>query len=114
LTLSTVTPRERTEQQEEKRTMPEDERFRHVQVYCPECRRMISPGEYTMCPYFEAAELDVTDTEQVFKQLFTCHVKCGTKVEYHYYKNGERVTTTVDPVENESMLLEILKRVVDH
>ena len=63
---------------------------------------------------FGTIELDVTDAEQVFKQLFTCHVKCGTKVEYHYYKDGDRVTTTIDPVENEGMLLEILKRVVDH
>jgi hypothetical protein len=99
---------------EERVIMPEGSRFKHVQVYCPECKKMISPGEYTMCPYFEVAEMDVTDAEQVFQQLFTCHVKCGTKIEYHYYKDGERVTTTVDPVENEGMLLEILKRVAKH
>ncbi len=67
-----------------------------------------------MCPYFEGGELDVSDEERAFKQLFTCHVKCGTKIEYHYYKDGERVTRSIDPVENESMLLEILKRVVEH
>ena len=94
--------------------MPEGGGFKHIQVYCPECKKMISPGEYEMCPYFEVAELDVSDAEQVFKQLFTCHVKCGTKIEYHYYKDGKRVTTTIDPVENEGMLKEILKRVAEH
>ena len=94
--------------------MPEGGKFKHVQVFCPECQKMISPGEYAMCPYFEGGELDLSDAEQIFKQLFTCHVKCGTKIEYHYYKEGERVTTTIDPVENESMLLEILKKVANH
>jgi hypothetical protein len=91
--------------------MPEPGRFKHLQVYCPECRRMISPGEYAMCPYFEGGELDLSDAERVFNQLFTCHVKCGTRIEYYYYKDGERVTKTIDPVENESMLMEILKRI---
>lgn len=64
-----------------------------------------------MCPYFEGGELDLSDAERVFNQLFTCHVKCGTRIEYYYYKDGERVTKTIDPVENESMLMEILKRI---
>jgi len=92
--------------------MPDGDRFKHIQVFCPECQKMISPGEYTMCPYFEGSELDPEDAEEVFNQLFRCHVKCGTKIEYHYYKDGERVTTTIDPVENEEMLKEILKRVI--
>jgi len=92
--------------------MPEQERFRHIQVYCPECMKMISPGEYEMCPYFEGGDQNLDDAERVFKQLFACHVKCGTKIEYHYYKDGKRVSTTVDPVENEGMLMEILRRVV--
>ena len=75
---------------------------------------MIWPGEYTMCRYFEGGEIDLSDAEEVFKQLFTCHVKCGTKIEYHYYKDGERVTSTVDPVENQELLMEILKRVANH
>ena len=86
----------------------------HIQVFCPECQKMISPGEYAMCPYFEGGELDISDAEQVFKQLFTCHVKCGTKIEYHYYKDGKRVTQTLNPVEDESMLIEILKKVANH
>jgi hypothetical protein len=100
--------------QKEKRIMPENGKFRHIQVFCPECQRMISPGEYSMCPYFEGQELDLSDSEQAFQQLFTCHVKCGTKIEYNYYKDGALVTTTVDPVENEGMLLEILRRVAKH
>lgn len=94
--------------------MPSGDRFKHIQVYCPECKRMISPGEYEMCPYYEGGALDLSNEEEVFKQLFLCHVKCGTKIEYHYYKDGERVTTTIDPVENETALAEILKRVMDH
>ena len=93
--------------------MPESERFKHIQVYCPECQKMISPGEYSLCPYFEGGESDLSEEERAFRQLFNCHVKCGTKVEYHYYKDGKRVTTTVDPVENEGMLMEILKRVIN-
>jgi hypothetical protein len=93
--------------------MPESDKFKHIQVYCPECQRMISPGEYSLCPYFEGGESDLSEEERVFKQLFNCHVKCGTKIEYHYYKDGKRVTTTVDPVENEGMLMEILKRVIN-
>jgi hypothetical protein len=94
--------------------MPSEGKFKHIQVYCPECQKMISPGEYAMCPYFEGGDLDMTDAEQVFQQLFTCHVKCGTKIQYHYYRDGERVTTTMDPVENEEMLRAILKKVLDH
>ena len=94
--------------------MPESRGFRHIQVYCPECQRMISPGEYALCPYFEGGTSELSEVEQVFRQLFNCHVKCGTKVEYHYYKDGKRVTTTVDPVENEGMLMDILRRAVDH
>jgi len=89
-------------------------KFRHIQVYCPECRKMISPGEYALCPYFEGGAGALDQAEDVFRQLFNCHVKCGTKIEYHYYKDGKRVTTTVDPVENEGMLMEILRRVVEH
>ncbi len=94
--------------------MPSEGKFKHVQVYCPECQKMISPGEYAMCPYFESASLDVDDADQVFQQLFTCHVKCGTKIQYHYYRDGERVTTTMDPVENEEMLKEIIRKVLNH
>ncbi len=89
-------------------------KFKHVQVFCPECQRMIAPGEYTMCPYFEGGALDLSDAEAVFKQLFTCHVKCGTKIEYHYYKDGERVSTTLEPVANEDMLKKILERILKH
>jgi len=91
--------------------MPESGKMKHIQVYCPECKQMISPGEYAMCPFFEGGALDITDAEKVYQQLFTCHVKCGTKIEYHYYKDGKRISTTVDPVENEGTLMEILKRV---
>ena len=45
--------------------MPESGRFKHVQVFCPECQKMISPGEYAMCPYFEGGELDVSDEDAV-------------------------------------------------
>ena len=94
--------------------MPEGGRFKHVQVFCPECQKMISPGEYAMCPYFEGGALDLSDAEAVFKQLFTCHVKCGTKIAYYYYKDGERVTTTIQPVENEYMLRKIVEKVMEH
>jgi hypothetical protein len=59
--------------------MPEGGKFKHIQVFCPECQKMISPGEYAMCPYFEGGELDISDAEQ-----------------------------------NESMLIEILKKVANH
>lgn len=106
--------RPRHELREENNEMPEGGKFKHVQVFCPECQKMISPGEYTMCPYYEGGSVDLNDVDAVFKQLFTCHVKCGTKVEYHYYRDGERVTTTVNPVENESMLMEILRKISQH
>lgn len=79
-----------------------------IQVYCPELQAMISPGEWTMCPYFEGKKLDMSDTEDVINQVFKCHVQCGCRVEYQYYEGDKLVTKTQDSIEDYDMLKKII------
>jgi len=82
-----------------------------IQVYCPECQEMISPGEWTACPYFEGEKLDVTDTEDAMKQIFRCHVQCDCKIEYSYYEGDKLVSKVEDAIEDPESLRRILSLV---
>ena len=82
-----------------------------IQVYCPECQEMISPGEWTACPYFDGKKLDVTDTEDAMKQIFRCHVQCDCKIEYSYYDGDNLVTKVEDAIEDPESLRHILSLV---
>ena len=89
----------------EKKTKP------FIQVYCPECQEMISPGEWTACPYFEGEKLDISDTEDAMKQIFRCHVQCDCKIEYSYYEGEQLVTKVEDAIEDPESLRRILSLV---
>lgn len=82
-----------------------------IQVYCPECREMIRPGEWTACPYFEGKKLDISDTEDALKQIFRCHVQCDCKIEYSYYEGDRLVTKVEDTIEDQESLRNILQLV---
>lgn len=82
-----------------------------IQVYCPECQEMISPGEWTACPYFEGKKLDVADTEDAIKQIFRCHVQCDCKIEYSYYEGDILITKVEDAIEDPESLRRILSLV---
>jgi CheY-like chemotaxis protein len=82
-----------------------------IQVYCPELQDMISPGEWTACPFFEGKKLDITDDEDVLQQIFRCHVQCGCKIEYQYYEGDELVAKVEDSVEDKDSLRKILQKV---
>jgi len=82
-----------------------------IQVYCPECQEMISPGEWTACPYFEGEKLDISDTEDAMKQIFRCHVQCDCKIEYSYYDGDKLVTKVEDAIEDPASLRRILSLV---
>ncbi len=82
-----------------------------IQVYCPECQEMISPGEWTACPYFEGEKLDISETEDAMKQIFRCHVQCDCKIEYSYYDGEELVTKVEDAIEDPESLRRILSLV---
>lgn len=82
-----------------------------IQVYCPECQEMISPGEWTACPYFEGEKLDISDTEDAMKQIFRCHVQCDCKIEYSYYDGDKLVTKVEDAIEDPESLRRILSLV---
>lgn len=82
-----------------------------IQVYCPECQEMISPGEWTACPYFEGEKLDVSNTEDAIKQIFRCHVQCDCKIEYSYYEGDRLVTKVEDTIEDPESLRRILSLV---
>jgi CheY-like chemotaxis protein len=82
-----------------------------IQVYCPECQEMISPGEWTACPYFEGEKLDIEDTEDAMKQIFRCHVQCDCKIEYSYYEGDQLVTKVEDAIEDPESLRRILSLV---
>jgi CheY-like chemotaxis protein len=82
-----------------------------IQVYCPECQEMISPGEWTACPYFEGEKLDISDTEDAMKQIFRCHVQCDCKIEYSYYEGDDLVTKVEDAIEDPESLRRILSLV---
>lgn len=83
-----------------------------IQVYCPECQEMISPGEWTACPYFEGKKLDITHTEDAMKQIFRCHVQCDCKIEYSYYDGNNLVTKVEDAIEDQESLRRILAKVM--
>ena len=82
-----------------------------IQVYCPECQEMISPGEWTACPYFEGEKLDIADTEDAMKQIFRCHVQCDCKIEYSFYEGDQLVTKVEDAIEDPESLRRILSLV---
>lgn len=82
-----------------------------IQVYCPECQEMISPGEWTACPYFEGEKLDISETEDAMKQIFRCHVQCDCKIEYSYYDGDELVTKVEETIEDPESLRRILSLV---
>jgi CheY-like chemotaxis protein len=79
-----------------------------IQVYCPECQEMISPGEWTACPYFEGKKLDISATEDALKQIFRCHVQCDCKIEYRYYEGDQLITKVEDAIEDQDSLRNIL------
>lgn len=83
-----------------------------IQVYCPECQEMIRPGEWTACPYFVGEKLDVSDTEDIMKQVFRCHVNCDCKIEYSYFDGDKLVTKVEDTVEDPEGLRQILSKVI--
>jgi CheY-like chemotaxis protein len=94
------------------RKIMEKKKAPFIQVYCPELMAMITPGEWTDCPYFRGKKLDISDTEEALKQIFRCHVQCGTKVEYRYY-DGDRLVEKVDEfVEDPQSLRKILALVM--
>ncbi len=82
-----------------------------IQVYCPELQEMISPGEWTACPYFEGKKLEITENEDVMQQIFRCHVQCGCKIEYQYYEGEKLVSKVEDSIEDQESLRKILKLV---
>jgi len=69
---------------------------------------MITPGEWTGCPYFRGQKLDVSDTEEALKQIFRCHVQCDTKVQYQYFEDGRLVEKVEESVEDQDGLRRIL------
>lgn len=80
-----------------------------LKVYCPELMKMIGPGEFSWCPYYQAEQLSIDDHEDVLKQVFRCHVKCGCTIHYQYYEAGELKTKILDVVENEDRLRDLIK-----
>ncbi|MGA1863654.1 MAG: hypothetical protein ACMUHX_01195, partial [bacterium] len=89
--------------------MSEKSKGSKLTVYCPELMKMIGPGEFSWCPYYQAEKLSVEDDEGVLKQVFRCHVKCGCTIHYQYYEGGELKTKTIDVIENEDRLRELIK-----
>lgn len=82
-----------------------------IQVYCPELQEMISPGEWTDCPYFVGKKLEISESEDVMQQIFRCHVQCGCRIEYQYYEGEKLVTKVEDSIEDQESLRTILKLV---
>jgi len=88
-----------------------DESAPFVQVYCPECKELIRPGEWTLCPYFDGGKLDFSSAEDALKQVFRCHVQCGCEIQYRYYEGDKLVTNTEKVIEDETQLQKILSLV---
>ena len=82
-----------------------------IQVYCPELQTMIKPGEWTSCPFFLGEKLDLSEKEDLIKQIFRCHVKCDCKVEYQYYEGDKLVSKIEDSIEDQDSLRHILSLV---
>jgi len=84
-----------------------------IQVYCPECKEFIKPGEWTMCPYFDGKKLNFSKKNEALKQIFRCHVQCGCEIQYRYYEGGKLVTKTQKVIEDEDTLNEIVSLVAE-
>jgi len=84
----------------------------YIRVYCPELMAMISPGEWTDCPYFRGQKLDMSKTEEALKQIFRCHVQCDSKIQYQYYDDGKLVERVEESVEDQDSLRRILSLVM--
>jgi len=82
-----------------------------IQVYCPELKQMIKPGEWTLCPYFNGQKLDLSKTEDALKQIFRCHVQCGCAIHYQYYEAGKLVTKTEEVIKDQDSLRRIISLV---
>ncbi len=82
-----------------------------IQVYCPECKEFISPGEWTMCPYFDGKELDFSNRDEALKQIFRCHVQCGCEIHYRYYDGDKLITRSKKVIEDEDTLRKIISLV---
>ena len=83
-----------------------------IQVYCPELREMINPGEWTACPFFEGKKRGINNEEDALKQIFRCHVQCGCKIEYQFYDGNKLVSKVEDSIEDQDSLRQILKLVM--
>jgi CheY-like chemotaxis protein len=83
-----------------------------IQVYCPEQKAFITPLEIGICPYYQAEPLDFQSAEDIIKQLFRCHVKCGCQIQYRYYEGNKLVTRSLDIVGDEGRLRTIIGSVL--
>ena len=83
-----------------------------IQVYCPELKEMIYPGEWTACPFFEGKKLEFDDEEDALKQIFRCHVQCGCKIEYQFYDGNKLISKVEDSIEDQNSLRRILRLVM--
>ena len=81
-----------------------EESIPFIQVYCPELKEMIRPGESPVCPFFGGKKLDISKTEDAVKQIFRCHVQCGCSIEYQYYEGGKLVKKVEDTIEDQDTL----------
>jgi len=82
-----------------------------IQVYCPELKQMIRPGEWTLCPYFTGQKLDLSRTEDALKQIFRCHVQCGCAIHYQFYEEGKLVTKAEKIIKDQESLRRIISLV---
>jgi CheY-like chemotaxis protein len=83
----------------------------YIQVYCPELKAMIRPGEWALCPYFSGKRLNLNDTEEAIKQIFRCHVQCGCEIQYQYYEGDDLITKKEKIIRDPENLRKILKLV---
>lgn len=84
-----------------------------IQVYCPECKEFIKPGEWTMCPYFNGKKLDFSKKNEALKQIFQCHIQCGCEIQYRYYDGDKLVVKTQKVIDDEDSLNRIFSLVVE-
>ena len=47
--------------------MSEKSQGSKLKVYCPELMKMIGPGEFSWCPYYQAEKLTIEDEEGILK-----------------------------------------------
>ena len=72
--------------------------FKPLEVYCAEAKKVLTPGNFEICPFFGGEQLGFDGESDPIGQVFRCHVKCGCSITYRYRSGNEIIKKNLDEV----------------